>query len=157
MKITQPEEVDQFPATRIVRRLSPADEIEEIIRSTASMDRFRKLALKSELMFHAQGTLCYEEPTYYLSKGNDHNIGDLKEAGYELRTVSLTMTNAFDFGAQAVWYERFPRFRNGAPKPPVFEFDNAKVGGQRSGNRPAAFFFHQSTKMTEEIARCLSA
>lgn len=156
MKIAKPEEVEERPSVTIVRRLSPADEIEEIIKSTPSMDKFRKLALKSGLMLHVQGTLCYEEPTFYLSKGDGHNIGDLKDEGYEFRNVSLTMTNCFDFGAQAVWYERFPKFRDGTPKPPVFEFDHAKVGGQRSSNRPAAFF-HQSTKMIEEINRCLSA
>ena len=155
MKIAKDEEVEETPKTRIVRRLSPVDDIEEIIASTASMTRFRKLALSSDLMFHVQGTLCYQEPTFYLSRSDGHNIGDLKEEGYEFRTVALLMTNCFDFGAQAFWYERFPKFRDGTPKPPVFEFDHAKVGGQRSG-RQGVPFFNQSTKMTEEIVRCLS-
>ena len=154
MSRVDPQIVEDGPATRVVRRLSPADEMEEIILRTASMDKFRKLALKHGLLFHVQGTLCYSEPTYYLSKGDGHNVGDLKDAGYEFRTARLTMTNGFDFGADGVWYERFPKFRDGTPKPPVFEFDNGRVGGKRSGHRPAAFFT-QTTKITEEINRCL--
>lgn len=138
----------------VLERLDPSTEIEDIILKTASALKFRKLGNDLGLIIHVQGTRCYLGPTRYLSKSKDHNIGDVKEAGFEYRMLSITITNGLDFGAQATWYERFPKFRDGTPKPPVFEFDSVRIGGKRTGgpvNR-----ITQSTKMIKEITRCLT-
>lgn len=149
------EEVVADGEVTILERLDANTEIEDIILKTPSAARFRKLGNDLGLIVHAQGTRCRLGPTRYLSKSRNHNIGDVKDAAFEYRTISITITNGFDFGAQATWYERFPKFRDGTPKPPVFEFDSALIGGKRSGHRPAARIT-QSTKMIEEINRCLA-
>lgn len=159
MSRVDPENIEYEPESYPIARLNPLIDIEPIVKGTASMEKFRKLGLASDLMVHVQGTLVTVGATYYLSKGDGHNVGDLKEAAYIFRTVSITMTNAFDFGAQATWHEFFPKFRDGTPKPPEFRFTGANVGGERSGHRPPMFFSAKTgtTKMFEEITRCLTA
>jgi hypothetical protein len=152
--VSDEEEVGDGEIT-VLERLDPSTEVEDIILKTASMVKFRKLGDEHNLIVHVQGTRCSLGPTRYLSKSKDHNIGDVKEPGYEYRMISITLTNGYDFGAQATWYERFPKFRDGTPKPPVFEFDGARIGGKRTGHRPS-LHLTQSTKTIEEINRCLA-
>jgi hypothetical protein len=154
-----PENIEYEAESYPVARLDPLIDIEPIVKSTASMEKFRKLGLASDLMVHLQGTVVWCGPTYYLSKSKTHNIGDLMEGAHFYSTVSITITNAFDFGAQATWHEFFPKFRDGTPKPPEFRFTGANVGGERSGHRPPTFFSAKTgtTKMFEEITRCLTA
>lgn len=141
----------------VLERLDANDDIEDLIMKTASAKAFRKLGTKHKLIVHVQGSLCRVAETYYLSKSADHNIGDVKEPAHEYRMFSITITNALDFAAQAVWYERFPKFADGTPKPPVFMFDSGRVGGQRTPfPKGAPGYFTQTTKMNKEITSCLN-
>jgi hypothetical protein len=159
MSTRKVEEFEEVPAdfgVTVLRRLPPS-EIEEITFQTASMTKFRKLALVSGLLLHVQGTEVRVAATFYASKSKDHNVGDKKADEYNRRVVSLTMLSpevGSEFGAQAVWYEKLVTKKGN----PVWEFvfDNARVGGPRSGHRRAAFYT-QPTAMNLEIARCLAA
>lgn len=154
MSAKEEEDVVADGVVTVLERLDPSTEIEDIILKTASALKFRKLGNDLGLIIHVQGTRCYLGPTLYLSKSKSHNIGDVKEAGFEYRMLSITITNGLDFGAQATWYERFPKFRDGTPKPPVFEFDSVRIGGKRTGG--PVNHITQPTKMIEEVNRCLT-
>lgn len=139
----------------VLERLDVSTELEDVILATPSAVRFRKLGEKFNLLVHVQGTRCHIEEVLYLSKGDGRAVGDVKEPARTVRVFSITLTNGFDFGVQAIWYERFPMTRDGVPKPPVFEFDSAFVGGPRSGHNPPKLLT-QSTKTIEEVTQCLS-
>lgn len=120
-----------------MRVLDPAD----ADLSATSIVKFLKLADDHGLTVHVRYTRSYSESTYYLSKSKTHSVGELKEEGREVDWVFITITNQDDFGAAAVW-------KGGT-------FDSCFIGGKRSGHRPEKLFT-QSTKMMEEIKRCLS-
>lgn len=141
--------------SKVVTQLDTATELEDVILATPSAVRFRKLADKHGLLIHVQGTRFIVDATYYLSKSATHNIGDIQQPEHEARMFSITLTNTYDFAAQAYWYERFPRGRDGSPKPSVFEFDHAYVGGRLARHMPNQPFT-QSTKAFEEVNACLS-
>lgn len=139
-------------AFEVLRSLAP-EEVAEIVDTVSSMSGFRKLAATHDLVFHLQGTEVRVAATRYASKGDGHNIGDLKDPEFVQRVVTLSLTNVDDFFAQATWYERFPKFRDGRPKPPEFVLESGRSG--RTGHAPS----HPTAKitaLTKEINECLT-
>lgn len=115
-------------------------EFEEMLRF-ASIDKMLKLCQKFELTIRVIATMSYSEPTFYLSKTKDHNIGDVKGPSKLMECVFVTATNLFDFGVQAAWYDG--------------KFSSAFIGGQRSGHYPAKMT-KLVTFMMSEINRCMT-
>ena len=140
-----------------LRRLDPATELEDLIAGTPSAQKFRKLGVKHKLTIQAQGSVAHVSDTFYLSKSKTHNVGDVNEPAHECRMFSITLTDEDTFAVQARWYERFPKLRDGTPKPSVFMFDSAHVGGPGTRfPKGATGYFSQPTKAMEEVAKCLS-
>lgn len=157
MSIEDEQTINQESVVTVLRKLSANTEIEDMILATPSAQKFRKLGEKHKLTIQVQGSLCHVSETHYLSKSKTRNVGDVKEAAREYRMFSMTITNELDFAAQMRWYEQFPKLRDGTPKPSVFTFDSAHVGGQRTSYpRGTSGYFSQSTKATEEITQCLT-
>ena len=149
--------INQEGVVTVLRKLSANTEIEDLILKTPSAQKFRKLGEKHGLVIQVQGSLCHVSETHYLSKSKTHNVGDVKDLAHEYRMFSMTLTNEEDFAIQARWYEQFPKFRDGTPKPSVMMFDSAHVGGPRTAYpRGTTGYFTQSTKATEEVTKCLT-
>lgn len=136
----------------VIRQLT-TDEIEAAIEMTPSAKRFRKLAdAHSTLVFAIQGALVHVDATYYANKADGHNKGDLNEPAFAMQVFTLSLTDMERFFAQVTFEERFPKFRDGTPKPAEFAFYTGRAG--RTGRKPAPMFT-QITPLLKEINECL--
>jgi hypothetical protein len=123
-------------------RVKPSTpEFEEMLRF-ASIDKFMRLCQSFEMVIRVLPTIAYSEPTFYLSKSKEHNVGDVKAPSKLVECVFIdAVSGSYDFGVQAAWYDG--------------KFSSAFIGGQRSGYRPAKMT-KLVTFMMSEITRCMT-
>lgn len=136
------EEAPDVFKVRVLERLDPA----RADLTVTSLDKFLKLLQRHDFHIQVQATRVYTEPTFYMSKSKDHNIGDLKKDGFEMECVFIQAAYEQDFKmelyVQASWYGGV--------------FGGANISGPKSGRPWYEQLFKQITKAREEVIRCLS-
>lgn len=111
------------------------------LNGTKGIMKFLKLVRSLDLYVQFHGTIV-EVPDELYAESNAANRGKVKKAGFVREAIFITcVSDNYDFAVTTTWFD--------------LALDNAFIGGPRSGHRPAKHYT-QSTKLMEEIKRCLT-